>query len=90
MAKNLIICPNCIQKGKKSVLGEIDPDGFFAILRFHNGYTRIKGNDFAVYCGVCSEPTYIRKEERGTDSNIGVAWIHRESFSGTFSGTLTA
>jgi hypothetical protein len=86
--KNLIVCGRCLTSGTKSILGEIDQDGFFAVLRFHRGYTRITGKDFAVLCGACGEPTYIRKEEsNGTHSSIGQSWFYRTEFVGTF-GTI--
>jgi hypothetical protein len=91
--KNLIVCGNCLTNGTKSVLGEIDENGYFAILRFHNGYTRIVGKDFAVLCGGCGEPTYIRKGADGTADAYGfigqsvVNYTHNEwSYTGTNSG----
>jgi predicted HNH restriction endonuclease len=83
MPKNLVVCPNCESHGTKTVLGEIDKDGYFAVLRFHNGYTRITGHDFAVVCGNCGETIYIRKEAHGTDSYIRESRISRLSFVGT-------
>lgn len=71
------------------MLGEIDSDGYFAVLRFHRAYTRIKGNDFAVICGLCNEPTYIRKEANGTYSSQRVSWFFRQTL-GYEAGTLHA
>ena len=84
MQKQLIVCGNCQTHGTKSVLGEITPEGYFAVLRFHQGYTKIVGRDFAVICGGCGEPTYIRKDNNGTSSPQRISWVHSQSFTGTF------
>jgi len=60
MDKKLIICPACELKGKKEILGEIDNDGNFCILRFHRGLTKVKSNNFQIECGVCGELVYFR------------------------------
>jgi hypothetical protein len=52
----------CYPKGIKSILGEITPEGYFKIMRFHQAYTIIDGNDFAVFCGNCKEKIYIKKQ----------------------------
>lgn len=82
--KNLVICPDCQANGTKSILGEIDDDGYFSILRFHRAYTRIKGKDFAVICGVCNEPTYIRKEADGTSSINRITWFFGQTIGYNF------
>ena len=71
---------------KPKPLGEM-VDGVFKIMRFHNNYTNIVGKDFAVICENCKEPVFIRKEDNGTNSDIRIAWLHSESFVGTF-GTI--
>lgn len=81
--KNLVICPRCKQLGTKSVLGEITEDGKFAILRFHRNYTTIKGNDFAVECGLCGEPTYIKKESESNGQLRWFAWKNSWTTIGT-------
>src|SRR3990167_6855291 len=68
--KLLIACGNCENQGTRSILGEITPEGYFAVMRFHRGYTNIIGKDFAVVCGACNEPQYIRKEEINGTPNI--------------------
>ena len=71
-------------------MGEITPEGYFAVMRFHRGYTNIIGKDFAVVCGACNEAQYIRKEETNGTPNITyqrLEWV----YSGTFNpapGTL--
>ena len=59
--RNLVRCPSCENNGRMNVLGEIDSQGHFLILRFHNGITRVIGDSFTVVCDLCSEPIYIRK-----------------------------
>lgn len=53
----LIICPVCLSKGKKEVLGEIDEEGNITILRFHKGNTKIISKNFSVQC-TCGEIVY--------------------------------
>jgi hypothetical protein len=57
---NLVICSRCQELGTLSVLGEISPDGDFVVMRFHNGYTKIKAEHLIVYCGACNTPNYAR------------------------------
>ena len=61
MNKQLIICPKCEIGGRKQVLGEIDNDGYFTVMRFHKGTTKIISNQFAVVCGGCGDTVFIRK-----------------------------
>ena len=85
MKKNLVRCPNC----NKQILGEMTENGVFRIMRFHNGFTDVIGNDFGVICGNCGEKVFIRKGENGTNSSDRLAWVHSESFVGSFRfGTL--
>jgi len=85
--KNLIQCPSCEQQDRRQILGEIDSNGHFLVLRFHKGITRIIGNDFEVVCDLCQEPIYYKKGgNRGTMSNYGFKWVRRFSF-GTALGT---
>lgn len=62
MNKRLIRCPGCEAKGKKEVLGEIDEEGNFCVLRFHKGLTKIKADEFSVECGVCGELVFYRSK----------------------------
>lgn len=82
MRKNLIVCPSCRNNGTINVLGEIK-DGSFLIQRFHKGYTRIIGKDFAVYCEICSEPIYIKTERKDESLNHGFFGISRYSITRT-------
>lgn len=63
--KNLIICPVCLSKGKKEILGEIDEMGNIKILRFHKGSTTIVSTAFSVQC-VCGEVVYKKVNPDGT------------------------
>ena len=75
MKKNLVRCPNCL----KQILGEMLPSGTFRIMRFHNGFTDVVGNDFGVICGNCKEIVFIRRGvENGTIafSYQWESWIH--------------
>jgi len=89
--KNLIRCPSCETEGKINVLGEIDNQGHFLVLRFHNGITRIIGDSFTVVCDHCSEPIYIKKggNNLGTVFNYRKSWLHRFSLGSSF-GTIRA
>ena len=60
--KMLVQCPVCESRGIKQILGEIK-DGFFIIMRFHNAFTKIRG-EFEVICSNCSEPVYFKRIER--------------------------
>lgn len=59
--KNLIMCPSCESNGRRNILGELDTQGHFLVLRFHKGITRIVGDAYTVICDLCNEPIYIRK-----------------------------
>ncbi len=85
MVKNLVRCPKCESGGTSQILGEILDGGIFSIMRFHKAYTNIVGNDFAVICSNCGEPTYIKKGgNNGTNSDQRISWVHREEIVGTF------
>lgn len=90
------MCPNCekIYGGQKGVniLGRIEDDGGFLILRFHSYKTIIYGEDFKVVCGNCGEQVYIHTERRedGADINIGSIGIFRAALIGTFIQTESA
>lgn len=58
MNKNLIVCPTCAMKGRKEVLGAIDPLGFITVMRFHQGYTKIVSPMYQVVCGRCDTVVY--------------------------------
>ena len=58
--KQLVICSSCQEKGIISVLGEIDTEGYFVVMRFHKGYTKVKAEHFLVVCGACNTPNYKR------------------------------
>ena len=77
-----------------SVLGHFDQQGNLLVKRFLGGksnYVVISGKEFTVSCGNCGEPVFTRKEgNAGTDSNIREFRVHRETFVGTFSGTIQA
>jgi hypothetical protein len=47
----LLSCPNCLQIGKKQILGKILTNGDFLVLRFHHGTTLIKGTVYTISCG---------------------------------------
>ena len=73
--RSLLQCPNCEKIGRRNILGEIDPNGHFLVLRFHKGITRIIGDSFTVVCDYCNEPIYIRKgDNRGTVFSYRQQW----------------
>ena len=64
--KNKILCPNCEQFGIKQTIGVILPNGIISIQRgyYKMGYrefTLIKGSDFTLICGKCSNEVFLRK-----------------------------
>ena len=85
MIKQLVICPLCSKLGIKNVLGEVTTDGGFAVLRFHNGLTKIRGQQFEVECGNCGEVVFFRQERRangeGAQLRVRQSWL----LGGTFS-----
>lgn len=66
MRKNLIVCPICYENGTKQVLGELDENGNFVVMRFkgqgHNASTVIFSPLMLVKCGVCNSTVFYRKE----------------------------
>jgi len=66
---NLIICPNCELKRDanghsiRQILGEVTDRGDVLILRFHDGYTIVSGQDFNIRCGKCLEIVYYRRQD---------------------------
>jgi len=61
MKKDLVHCPTCEKAGRKEILGEVDKDGNFVVLRFHGKTTKIVSNDYTVICGVCGHKVFYRK-----------------------------
>lgn len=57
MTKKLVICPHCLKKGKREILGEILEDGSFSVLRFHKGETKVISKDLAIVC-TCGEVVF--------------------------------
>ncbi len=57
--KQLVICPRCESLGLRNILGEIEVNGSFKVLRFHKGETRIMSREFVVQCQ-CGEVVYQR------------------------------
>lgn len=88
-----MICPTCEKRGQKQVLGEIDMDGFFTVMRFHKGTTKIISNQFAVVCGGCGETVFIRKGGEHEVSYyriarfFGTASLQEAQTNGTYAGT---
>ena len=88
--KQLIQCPSCEQQGRRQILGEIDNQGHFIVLRFHKGTTRIVGDSFTVFCDLCTEPIYIKKGgTSGTVSSYRESRVFRVTSLQT-SGTVRA
>lgn len=76
--KNLVICQTCQNNGIRQILGEIDNQGHFLVLRFHNGFTRIVGGSFIIACGKCNTQVYFKKgesQEYGTISQSAYGFI---------------
>jgi len=60
MVKKLIICPKCEENGVKNILGELDDNGDFIILRFSHQKTKLRGSVFEVICDKCGEKVFYR------------------------------
>jgi hypothetical protein len=64
--KSLLLCPVCEGQGRKEILGELDEDGNFVVIRYkgnaQNGSTKIVSKAFEVKCGVCNEIVFYRKD----------------------------
>jgi DNA-directed RNA polymerase subunit RPC12/RpoP len=60
--KNLLRCPTCELNGRKEFLGEIN-NGTLSVMRHHNSYTQIVGDNLDVYCGKCGEKVYMKRKE---------------------------
>lgn len=78
--KKLVKCPNCELNGKSQVLGEINENGDFVVLRFHKGSTIISGENLKVTCGGCGEVVYRKEVQNEQNRSIGIPWIHRQTF----------
>ena len=65
MNKKLLICPTCLEKGKKQVLGEFDDDGNLVIMRFkgqgEKASTVIRSPLMVVQCGICGGTVFYRQ-----------------------------
>ena len=91
--QTLISCPQCEKNGQRQILGEIDSDGFFTVMRFHKGTTKIISNQFAVVCGGCAETVFIRKGGHHENNSIriekffGTASVSKTGTNGTYSNT---
>jgi hypothetical protein len=57
--KNLLICPFCLKKGIKNVLGEIDKSGNLLVKRYAQSYTIIESKDLKIKCS-CGELVYFK------------------------------
>jgi hypothetical protein len=80
--KRLIKCPNCEINGVASILGEINDDGNFVVLRFHKGSTIISGDNLEVTCGGCGEKVY--RKEVNEIRNIGFIGFRGSASFATF------
>lgn len=48
---NLILCPQCQQKGFKQILGNLTPEGLLLIRRGAHGTTIIQATNLTLGCG---------------------------------------
>jgi len=55
LSKALLICQNCLVQGTRSILGETVNEEF-VVMRFHNGFTKIRAESYSVVCGNCDKP----------------------------------
>jgi endogenous inhibitor of DNA gyrase (YacG/DUF329 family) len=85
--KNLVRCPNCEFNGKKEVLGEINENGDFVVMRFHKGSTIISGDNLKVKCGVCGEEVYRKEAKYDERGSVGIVGVFRQTFMSSF-GTV--
>lgn len=68
--KRLVMCPTCEVNGRKEVLGEVNEEGNFSIMRFHNGKTVIMSSSYSVICGGCGKIVFNKLESIEGTVNI--------------------
>jgi len=71
MKTNLLVCPNCLDRGKKEVLGEFNDDGSFEVLRFRDTTTKIVSGELEIKCGVCGDTVFFRVKKNGLRQDQG-------------------
>ena len=76
MEKKLVKCSYCQEHGTVSVLGEVQIDGSFTVMRFHKGYTIIKAPTMRVLCGNCLSEEYVKTEFVGEVMGSVIQFIH--------------
>lgn len=59
--KQLIICPNCEENGKKRILAEIDGNVIAILRRTHT--TEIIAEECIVRCGDCKKVALIKRKK---------------------------
>ena len=47
----LIECPDCLNMGKKQILGRVLNNGDLLVLRFHHGTTLLRAPEYSLICG---------------------------------------
>ena len=94
MKNNLLICSNCRRdikwRGRGNgiafnftampVLGEIDEMGDIIIKR-GGLFVKIRGSNFEVECGYCTNKIFYRERRDNVSGTIGTQLIHRIVFS---------
>lgn len=50
MNNGLIICPDCLQKEIRRILGSVTPEGDLTIMRYRHEMTTIKAPKYQVIC----------------------------------------
>lgn len=83
----LIVCREC-WKLKDSmtaeVIGAVDMNGDILVKRYHNGITRVSGDNLKIQCERCQTGVSILKERRMDEiTNQWTTWIFRKSLNGT-------
>jgi|SRR3990167_7046220 len=82
----LVICRNCFSQKESmnpEVVAGFDVSGNVYVKRYHNGVTKITGNDFQVSCGRCNTPLLMTERRQDEITHQWIKWVHRQSFNGT-------
>lgn len=61
--KTFLICPVCLERGKREVLGVLDVRGNLIIKRHGNSDTKVVSEEMIVFCGSCGEEIFYRRKQ---------------------------
>lgn len=47
---SLLICPDCLAKEKRNILGSVTDDGNLVVQRYHQAITIVMSKNFSIFC----------------------------------------